>query len=88
MRVLQCGNCEELKTGIHAAVLGLAAVCGIYNAAAWVSRRQTHLGVNVLLYSALVIWEREHVAHHLMELNKPAKPATLALVENPQSLAA
>ena len=65
MQVLQCGNCEGLKTSVHAAVLGLAAVCGLYNAAAWLSRRQRHLGVNAVLYLALVAWEREHVLHHL-----------------------
>ena len=68
MGVLQCGNCERLKTGVHAAVLGLAAVCGLYNAAAWLSRRETHLGVNAVLYAALIIWEREHVLHHVAAL--------------------
>ena len=71
MGVLQCGNCEPLKTGVHAAVLGLAAVCGIYNAAAWLSRRETHLGVNAVLYAALIIWEREHVLHHVAAMQSP-----------------
>jgi hypothetical protein len=79
MQVLQCGHCEELKTGVHAAVLGLAAVCGLYNAAAWLSRRETHLGINAILYAALIAWEREHVVHHLAERHpepalKPARP--------------
>ena len=38
--ILKCGNCEELKLGVHATALGLAALCGLYNAAAWLSRRE------------------------------------------------
>jgi hypothetical protein len=76
MKVLQCGSCEHLKTGVHASVLGLAAICGLYNAAAWLTRRQTHLAVNVVMYTVLAAWEHQHVAHHLAELRKPAAPAT------------
>jgi hypothetical protein len=82
MRVLQCGNCEHLKTGVHASVLGLAAICGLYNAAAWLTRRQTHLAINAVLYTALAAWEHQHVAHHLAEIRKgdePAAPAIAAL---------
>src|SRR5262245_35792929 len=68
--VLQCGNCEPLKAGVHAAALGLCAVMGLYNAAAWLSRRQRHLAVNAVVYTALTLWEQRHVAHHLAELNK------------------
>ncbi len=75
MQMLQCGNCERLKTGVHAAVLGLAAVCGLYNAAAWLSRRQRHLGVNAVLYLALIAWEQRHVAHHLAALQQCRKPS-------------
>ena len=71
MRVLECGHCEPLKTGVHAAVLGLAAVCGMYNAAAWLSRREVHLGVNAVLYAALIAWEREHVRHHVAAQQSP-----------------
>jgi hypothetical protein len=63
--VLRCGNSEPLKMGVHAGALGLAVVCGVYNAAAWLSRRQTHLAVNAVLYTAMAIWEQQHVAHHL-----------------------
>jgi hypothetical protein len=40
LEVVQNGKCEELKLGVHAAALGLVAVMGLYNAAAWLSRRQ------------------------------------------------
>jgi hypothetical protein len=73
--VLKCGNCEPLKLGVHAGALGLAALCGVYNAAAWLARRETHLAVNTLLYTALTIWEQQHVAHHFAALRRPAVPA-------------
>src|SRR5438552_18200078 len=66
--VLECGSCEPLKIAVHGAALGLAVVMGVYNAAAWLSRRQQHLAVNAVLYAALTAWEQQHVAHHLAEL--------------------
>jgi len=84
--VLKCGRCEPLKLGVHAGALGLAALCCAYNAAAWLSRRQTHLAVNAVLYSALAVWEQQHVAHHLAELRRAAArntPAAVPVVEEP-----
>lgn len=69
--VLHCGNCEELKLGFHATALGLSLVMGLYNAAAWLSRREPHLAINAALYAALTAWEQQHVAHHLVELRRP-----------------
>ena len=69
--VLECGSCEPLKIAVHGAALGLAVVMGVYNAAAWLSRRQQHLAVNAVLYAALTAWEQQHVAHHLAELRRP-----------------
>ncbi|HEV8210491.1 MAG TPA: hypothetical protein VGP77_10230 [Vicinamibacterales bacterium] len=71
MKVLKCGNCEELKLGVHAMALGLAALCGAYNAAAWLSRRERHLAVNAMLYAALIAFEHQHVTHHIAELRQP-----------------
>jgi hypothetical protein len=73
LKVLKCGNCEPLKLGIHAAALGLAALCGIYNAAAWLSRRERHLAVNAVLYAALIAFEHQHVTHHIAELKQPQR---------------
>jgi len=70
LQVLKCGNCEELKLGVHAGALGLAALCGLYNAAAWLSRREAHLAVNTVLYVALTLWEQQHVVHHLAEMRR------------------
>jgi hypothetical protein len=46
------------------------AIMGLYNAAAWLARRERHLAVNALLYAALTAWEQQHVAHHLAELRR------------------
>ena len=72
MKVLECGNCEPLKLGVHAAALGIAALCTVYNAAAWLVRREDHLAVNALLYAALIAFEQRHVVHHIAELRRPA----------------
>ena len=71
LKVLKCGNCEPLKVGVHATALGIAALCGLYNAAAWLSRREHHLAVNTVLYAALIAFEQRHVAHHVAELRRP-----------------
>ena len=83
MDILKCGNCEELKIGVHASALGLAVVMGVYNAAAWLVRRETHLAVNAILYTGLAVWEREHVAHHLAELRPQATPLRIVEPEPP-----
>jgi hypothetical protein len=64
LKLLTCGNCEELKLGVHGTALALAAVMCAYNAAAWLLRREKHLAINTALYSALTAWEVHHVAHH------------------------
>jgi hypothetical protein len=84
LKVLKCGNCEELKLGVHALALGVAALCGVYNAAAWLSRRERHLAVNTIMYAALIAFERQHVSHHIAELRRPpTEPETL--VQDPAS---
>lgn len=65
LRILNCGSCETFKAGVHGTALGLAAVMGLYNAAAWLRRREPHLAVNAILYAALTAWEHRHVSHHL-----------------------
>jgi hypothetical protein len=70
LSVLRCGSCEPLKAGVHATALGIVAVMALYNAAAWLTRRERHLGVNAVLYGLLVAWEQQHVAHHLATLRR------------------
>jgi len=82
LEVLKCGNCEELKLGVHATALGLAVLCGLYNAAAWLSRREQHLALNALMYAALVAIEQRHVAHHIAELRHSPATTPVGVVEN------
>src|SRR5437667_10565740 len=71
LEVLKCGNCERVKLGVHGLALGVAALCGAYNAAAWLSRRERHLAINTVMYAALIAFEQQHVAHHIAELRRP-----------------
>jgi hypothetical protein len=68
--------------------LGIAALCGIYNAAAWLSRREQHLAINAVLYAALIAFEQRHVAHHIAELRRPLEtgPATAEGPAEPAAL--
>jgi hypothetical protein len=65
LEVLDSGRCEPLKAGVHGVLLVTAAVCAAYNAAAWLRRRQRHLAINTVIYTAVVLLERSHIAHHL-----------------------
>lgn len=78
--MLNVGRCEPLKAAVHGVLLATAAVCAAYNAAAWLKRRQRHLAVNAIIYSAAVWWEREHVMHHLVECG-PATPAAVLVAD-------
>jgi len=70
LHILKCGSCEPLKLGVHASAFGLAVVMGMYNAAAWLARREPHLAVNAVLYAVWTAWETEHIRHHLDEIRK------------------
>jgi hypothetical protein len=69
--LLRAGRCERLKASIHGVVLGTAALCALYNFAAWTVRRQRHLAINSGLYTALAAWEWVHVQHHLECVRAP-----------------
>jgi hypothetical protein len=72
LTVLQCGECEPLKAGVHGSALALSALMGLYNAAAWLKRRDAHLAVNAVFYIALTAWEHKHLAHHLRAMKRVA----------------
>ena len=78
VKVLDSGRCEPLKAAVHGVLLATAAVCAAYNTAAWLKRRQRHLAINAVIYSAAVLWERCHVVHHLTacegEVSRVAPP--------------
>lgn len=76
--LLEHGNCEPFKAGVHAMGLVLAGLCAAYNAAAWLKRRQRHLAVNAIVYGMAVWLERCHVKEHLAACQgktEPAEPA-------------
>lgn len=77
--MLDSGQCEGMKAVVHAVLLATAGVCAAYNTAAWLKRRQRHLAINAVIYSAAVWWERCHVMHHLRDcptMVKHAQPQT------------
>ena len=75
--ILDPGTCEPFKALVHGAALGLTALMGAYNAAAWIRRRQRHLAINAVIYLAAAFWEQRHVAHHLSPC-LPGLPVTPA----------
>ena len=72
--ILMCGRCEQLKAGTHALALVTAATCAVYNLSAWLVRRQRHLAINAIVYSAAMAWELMHVRHHLDSLDASRVP--------------
>jgi hypothetical protein len=81
--MLDVGRCEPLKAAVHGVLLATVAVCAVYNAAAWLKRRQPHLAINAVVYGAAVVWEHAHVMHHLVECG----PAEAAPFERPAAQA-
>ena len=75
VRALDSGTFEGVKAGVHGAALGLAAVMCLYNAAAWLQRRERHLAINAIVYGSAIILERQHVAHHRATLQRLALAA-------------
>jgi hypothetical protein len=80
VRALESGNFEGVKAGVHGAALGLAAVMCLYNAAAWLQRRERHLAINALVYGSAIVLEREHFRHHRATVQRLALAAAAATV--------
>jgi hypothetical protein len=59
------GEREAVKGAFHALGGILAATMAAYNIAAWCYRRETHLGVNAVVYTLATLWEVKQTAHHL-----------------------
>jgi hypothetical protein len=74
--MLDNGECEPAKAAVHGVLMATVAVCATYNLAAWLKRRQTHLAINAVLYSAAVWWEHCHVEHHLRSCRPPTSAGT------------
>ena len=69
--ILNRGNCEPFKAAVHGLSLGLVTLMGLYNAAAWIQRRERHLAVNAVLYGFAIAWEHRLVGHHLEACRTP-----------------
>jgi hypothetical protein len=88
VRALDSGTFEGVKAGVHGAALGLAAVMCLYNAAAWLQRRERHLAINAIVYGSAIILEREHFLHHRATVQRLALAAAVAAAEAAATVAA
>jgi cobalamin biosynthesis protein CobD/CbiB len=59
------GENEAVKGAFHALGGILAATMAAYNTAAWCYRRETHLGVNAVVYTLATLFEMKQTVHHL-----------------------
>lgn len=62
--LLEAGQSEKYKAGVHLLLFGVAAVCAAYNGLAWSQRRERHLLTNLILYSGLSWFEVHQLARH------------------------
>ena len=69
------GESEAVKGAVHALGGVLAASMAAYNIAAWCYRRETHLGINAIVYTMAIIWEVKQTVHHL-DRCEAVKPET------------
>jgi hypothetical protein len=79
--MLDSGACEPMKAAVHGVLMATVGVCAAYNIAAWIKRRQTHLGINAVIYTTAVWWECNHIIHHLRACPEPEQRA-----QGPRSL--
>jgi hypothetical protein len=69
-RFCTSGEREGVKGGVHGAACLIASAMAAYNAVAWCLRRETHLGINAIVYSLAVGWEVKQTMHHLQHLRQ------------------
>lgn len=83
LEILYVGQCEPLKAVVHGVLMGTVALYALYNSAAWVRRREPHLAVNALIYTAATAWEYLHTQQHLLRYcsvrNSPPRTDTAHL---------
>lgn len=64
------GEREGVKGGVHGAACVIASAMAAYNIVAWCLRRETHLGINAVVYSLAVAFEVKQTMHHLQHLRQ------------------
>jgi cobalamin biosynthesis protein CobD/CbiB len=72
------GKSEAVKGAFHALGGVLAASMAAYNIAAWCYRRETHLGVNAVVYTLAIVWEIKQTVHHLERCESTTEESTQA----------
>ena len=72
------GQSEAAKGAVHALGGILAATMAAYNITAWCYRRESHLGINAVVYSLAIMWEIKQTVHHLERCQVPAAHSTRA----------
>lgn len=68
--LLHSGEAEVFKLSVHLCLFGLSAMAAGYNAMAFSERRESHLGVNALVYGSLAGWEWYQMRRHLDHLRQ------------------
>lgn len=66
MKLLRSGEAETFKACYHAGLCAFVAGAFLYNAAAFVLRRDRHLAINAAVYGAATVFEARKVRHHLV----------------------
>ena len=74
------GESEALKGAVHALGGVLAASMAAYNIAAWCYRRETHLGINAIVYTLAIVWEVKQPS----TIWNAARPSNRRLLERPE----
>jgi cobalamin biosynthesis protein CobD/CbiB len=69
------GERETVKGAVHALGGILAATMAAYNIAAWCYRRESHLGVNSVVYTLATLWEIKQTVHHLERCEEETRAA-------------
>ena len=62
---------NSVKAAVHGAMLVGAVACCLYNGAAYYYRRETHNGVNAVVYGLLIALEVVNVQHHRSVMGTP-----------------
>ena len=68
------GNHEWLKSSVHATACAITAVMATYNVAAWCFRREPHLWINGVIYTAAFAWEVKQTLHHVVACERSERP--------------
>ena len=73
------GEQEGVKGAFHGTACLLATAMAAYNVAAWILRREAHLGINAVVYSLAVGWEVKQTMHHLQHLRQLQRARAVAM---------